>query len=217
MLLLSKYGRSVWPVNIKAELDTSPLENAGGVGTGVSCGIDSLHSILNDSNPRYPDLKLTHLVLNNVGAFGENSAEKKGQFAWTIDHAERFCREYGYELIVVNSNIFEGMGLDFEANSTYLNLFPILAMQKLWKTFIYASSGYDFEQAYPLLNNDDRDPCHYDILLLDCALAPNLKIYNEGAPYTRFEKNRNLIEYPPPPKNICKSASMVLAAIEECA
>ena len=195
--LISKYGRSVWPVSIDAEVVSSTIPNAGGVGTGISCGIDSLHAILNHMNPIYPDLKLTHLVLNNVGAFGETGGDIKGQFEWTINHARRFCDEYGYELIVINSNLFEGMGLDFENNSTYMNMFPILALQKLWRSFIYASSGYDFQRAYTLINNDDRDPCHYDMLLLDCVSNPNLKIYNEGAPYSRYEKTRHLIDFEP--------------------
>ena len=198
--LLSKYGRSVWPVEIKTEIDSSVLPTAGAVGTGISCGIDSMHTILNHHDPIYPNFKLTHLVLNNVGAFGENSGERKGQFSWTINHAKKFCDEFGYELIVLNSNLFEGMGLDFENNSTYMNMFPILALQKLWRTFVYASSGYDFQEAYTLLNNDDRDPCHYDMLLLDCVSNPNLKIYNEGAPYSRYEKTKHLIDFEPAQK-----------------
>lgn len=206
--LISKYGRSVWPVHIKADVDSAELPNAGGVGTGISCGVDCMHAVKTHMNPEYPHLKLTHLVLNNVGAFGEHS-EERTQFSWTINHAKQFCTEYGYELIVLNSNLFDDIGLDFEQNSTYMNMFPILALQKLWKTFIYASAGYDFQESYTLLNNDDRDPAHYDMLLLDCVSNPSLKIYNDGSPYSRFEKTRALVDFEPAQKylQVCVSGT----------
>ena len=100
--LLSKYGKNVHEVKIEAPVASEPIVNAGGVGAGISCGIDSLHIVKNCSSDEYPGLKLTHLVINNVGAFGETG--RCGQYQWTIDLARRFCDEYGYELIVDVSN-----------------------------------------------------------------------------------------------------------------
>lgn len=192
--LISKYGRSVWPVNIKAEVDCSVLSNDDGVGTGISCGVDCLHVLLNHANPEFPHLKITHLVLNNVGAFGRRG--HSNQFAWSIDLAHKFCRETGYELIVIDSNIFDETGLDFMLNCTYLNVFPVLALQKLWRVFLLGSGGDDFNEIFTLVNNDDHCAEDVDLIILDGFSTPGLRIYSEGLPYTRMEKLRRLMNFP---------------------
>ena len=54
---------------IAAEMDAEPMRNAGGVGTGISCGVDSFHVLCKYAKSEYPGLSLTHLVLNNVGSY----------------------------------------------------------------------------------------------------------------------------------------------------
>ena len=77
---LVKYAPSFRAVEINAPAAGTPLANAGAVGTGLSCGIDSFHVISRQLASPYKTLNLTHLCINNVGAFngcyGEYGIEK---------------------------------------------------------------------------------------------------------------------------------------------
>lgn len=187
--LIVKYGKSVYPVSISAQADDSILPCTGAVGTGISCGVDCLHVIKNHLHSAYANLKLTHLVLNNVGAFGGTG--HNNQFEWATNQALRFRAETGLELVLINSNIFDwfsSLGFNFAQNCTYLNSFPVFALQKLWSVYLYASAGDDFAKYFSLINNDQRCAENYDLVILDSFSIPTLRIYSEGLPYKRIEK-----------------------------
>lgn len=205
--LLSRYGKNVHEVKIDAPVASEPIANAGGVGAGISCGVDSLHIVKNHSGDEYPDLKLTHLVLNNVGAFGETGASE--QYQWTIDLAKRFCAEYEFELILTNSNIFDVVGLDFEQNHTYLNIFAVYCLQKLWKAFYYGSWGVDLQQGFTLADNELHDCAAYDVLALDVFSTEGLKIFSEGAAFGRYDKTAHIVDFEPAQKylQVCVSGT----------
>ena len=197
--LLARYGKDVHEVQINAPVATAALQDAGGVGAGISCGVDSLHIVKNHGkDSAYPGLKLTHLVLNNVGAFGLTGASN--QYQWTIDLATKFCREYGYELIITNSNIIDVVRLDFEQNHTYFNSFAILSLQKLWHVFYYGSWGVDVQEGFTLKNNELKDCAAYDPLMLDAFSNDHLKIYSEGTAYDRYDKTTHIADFAPAQK-----------------
>ena len=205
--LLSRYGKNVHEVKIDAPVASEPIANAGGVGAGISCGVDSLHIVKNHSGDEYPGLKLTHLVLNNVGAFGETGASE--QYQWTTDLAKRFCSEYGFELILTNSNIFDVVGLDFEQNHTYMNVFAVYCLQKLWKAFYYGSWGVDLQQGFSLTDNEQHDCGAYDVLSLDVFSTEGLKIFSEGTAFGRYDKTAHIIDFEPAQKylQVCVSGT----------
>lgn len=100
---LARNSKVLHETRIEAPMDDTPMANAGGVGTGISCGVDSLHVVKNYARSPYPGLSLTHLCLNNVGAFWSENGGR--QYAWQAEHARQFAREYGFELIVSDSNL----------------------------------------------------------------------------------------------------------------
>ena len=75
-----------------AEVDSSVLPNAGAVGTGISCGVDSFHALAVESQTKFPKHNLTHLAFNNVGSHGEGERAKK-LFAERKELAKNFCKE----------------------------------------------------------------------------------------------------------------------------
>ena len=199
MPLLARYGKNVHEVKIDAPVAAQPMENAGGVGAGISCGVDSLHIVKNHSSDEYPGLKLTHLVLNNVGAFA-NKDGSDYQHQWTINLAKQFCDEYGYELIITDSNIFEFTNGDFEVQHTYLNVFAAYCLQKLWKVFYYGSGGIDFIKGFTLVEHENHDCSVYDLISLGALSSSSLKIYSEGAAYERLDKIAHIINFEPAQK-----------------
>ena len=195
---LARNSQTLYATRIEAPMDDAPMANAGGVGTGISCGVDSLHVVRNYAHSPYPGLSLTHLCLNNVGAFWSGNGNR--QYAWQAEHARRFAKEYGFELIVSDSNMAEAFQQNHLLTHTYSSCFAIYAMQKLWKVYFYASAGYDLQEAFSLRDNERHSSDHYELLSLDCFSTRTLQIYSEGCAISRFEKERELADWAPAQK-----------------
>lgn len=192
---LSKASPEIYPVSIVADISSDILSNAGAVGAGMSCGIDSLHVLCHHLASPYPSMKLTHLVLNNVGAYQEGS----DQFAWQLNHAQQFADEYGCELIHTNSNYTDAFPANHKGlrwTHSYANMFCVYALQKFWRTFYYGSSGYDFS-GFSLAKVAKGDCALYDLLSLNVFSTRSLRIYSEGGAKTRFEKTIDVANYEP--------------------
>lgn len=199
-----KASRTLYAPKITAEIDTGTLPCAGAVGTGISCGVDSLHVIANQARSPFPHLRLTHLILNNVGAFFHDDDDR--QFRWQTEHAKQFAKEYGFEFIQTNSNLADAFPQNHFLTHTYSSCFTVYVLQKLWRVYFYASSGDDFT-AFNLVDNENHDAAHYELLSLPCFSVRNLKIYSEGGAKTRFEKTKRLVDFVPAQKylHVCTS------------
>lgn len=193
---LARNSKVLYETRIEAPMDDTPMANAGGVGTGISCGVDSLHVVKNYARSPYPGLSLTHLVLDNVGAF----IDGRGQYSWQVEHARRFAEEMGLALIATNSNIAEAFQQVHVLTHTYTNCFSVYALQKLWRVYFYASAGYGAEQLFAIKDNERHASAHYDLLLLDALSTPTLQLYSEGMTLTRFEKEAELADWEPAQK-----------------
>lgn len=203
---LVKASKTLYAPKITAEIDAGTLPNAGAVGTGISCGIDSLHAVASNAQSPFPHLRLTHLILNNVGAFFHDDEDR--QFRWQTAHAKQFAREYGFEFIETNSNFAEAFPQNHLLTHTYSSIFSVLVLQKLWGVYFYASSGENFT-AFNLRENEKHDAAHYELLSLPCFSSRQLKIYSEGGAKTRFEKTKMLVNFVPAQKylHVCTSDS----------
>jgi|GEM_PF-4840548 len=79
----------------------------------------------------------------------------------------------------------------------------IYLLQKLWKTYYYASSLGLSE--FTVRNVEKKDVAYYEMLVLDCFSTECLKIYLEGSAKTRLQKTKLVVKYPPATKylNVC--------------
>lgn len=185
---LVKNSKQLYPSKIYS--DSAPaLSTDNGVGTGSSCGVDSMHAIANYYNPKYKSMKLTHLCINNVGAFNECYKEYgidnvKNE---RIKKAKELAKELKLPIIITDSNFYEMFPQNHLYTHTYSSMFAVHCLQKLWKIYFYGSSGYDFSQ-FSLKDNEINSSDHYELLSLDCLSTSNLKIYSEGGAKTRYEK-----------------------------
>lgn len=191
---LNKGDRRMYDVEIKAMVDTMRYHGVA-VGTGISCGIDSLYSIFRAMNSEYPNLKLTHVTMFNVGAFFKKDG---GQFAYQCNLARNFACEHGLKLVVADSNFtlydFPGK-LAHHLSHVYNNAFAVFALQKLWGVYYY-SSGFDFSR-FSTKDNFDGDPSRYDLLFWDAVSTSQLRFYNSGGAVTRYQKTAALVDYEP--------------------
>lgn len=188
---LSKYSHLQ---NIKIDIKTKKtIKNFGGVGTGCSCGIDSMHAILNNMNNKETQYKLTHLCINNVGAFNEcyNESGIDKVRSKRIEMSKKFAKEVNLPIIITDSNISDEIIQSHSYTHTYSSIFAVLCLQKLWKTYYYGSSGEDFS-SFSIENNDEKDCSKYELLSLQCFSTNNLVIYSDGGAKNRLEKTESI-------------------------
>lgn len=201
---LSRYDKAIYHVRIFAETSDEPLPCAGKIGTGCSCGIDSFYAIQSLSND--PDFKLDYLTLNNVGAYEvHRGVYSREHYLEDKENAAAFAEEYGYKLIVTDSNFAESFPQHHLFTHLYSSAFAIYAMRKLWKRYYYASTGCDMQDYFGLDNNHLNDAGKTDLVVLPALSIPSLRICNQGMGVPRFEKTRALADYEPAQRhlNVC--------------
>ncbi len=190
--LLAKISRVLYHPTVIAPLEATEMPNAKGVGTGVSCGVDSLATIKRTLKMPYEGMALTHLVLNNVGSFKLDRLE---QYDWHVKHAKAFAAKLGMELIVTNSNFATAFPQNHLLTATYSAAFAIYALQKLWHVYYFSSGGDDILDCLKFADNEQHSSEDYNLVILDTFSTGALKIYSESAAILRQEKLQSIIDW----------------------
>ena len=211
---VSKGSPRMKAIRIEAAVDTSELPCAGAVGTGISCGIDSLHVLACHTGTAMVHHNLTHLAFNNVGSHGEGERARR-LYAERRKIAESFCREYGFKLTEVNSNIMDAFEQNHFITHTFTSMFAVFVLQKLYSIYYYASGR---TLASFSLSDTSRDCSYYDLLLAESFSTDHLRIYSEGGTLSRLEKTRVVVDYAPSHKylNVCTDTSTNCSCCEKC-
>lgn len=172
------------------------LSNVGAVGTGCSCGIDSIHAYVTKTKQKSKKFNLTHLCINNVGAFNEcyGKNEMDNVRKKRIQKSKEFAREVQLPLIITDSNFQTEIPQMHHLTHTYSSAFAILCLQKLWGIYYYGSSGMGIDQ-FSVKDNDKKDCESYELLSLDCFSTSKLKIYSEGMCQNRLEKTEDIYQH----------------------
>ena len=175
-------------------------QDGDAVGTGCSCGVDSMHVYA--SHP-----EVTHGCVWNVHGITNDETDDDRRVAWRnlVSQAKRFTDAVGRELVVADSNYDRGCipDLAFDGSTTYGNLFFIFAFQKLWKCF-YVASGYDIGD-FSLTLGVSADPAHYEYLLFPFCSMSHIRVLLDGAAHNRYQKTADLVAYDPSRRflNVC--------------
>lgn len=161
------------------------------VGTGVSCGVDSLFTIKRRL-VEFDGKKF--LLLNNMTDPDESLAVR---FDCLRRNAHSFAADAGIELIVSDSNYCGGIpGLCAEGCTTYCNLFSVLSLQKLFSRYFIASGGpirdFNFYLQKGMFGTDCSD---YDLLTLSACSTSSCRFIVDGLE-ERIKKVQALIDWP---------------------
>lgn len=213
---LYKNSRRLHRTRISAQVASAPLPCAGAVGTGISCGIDSLHALACQCDPKYPGHRITHLTFNNVGSHGEGARARR-LFEERRIRAERFSREYGFELVEGDSNLMDIVEQDHYLSHTYSSCFAIYALQKLYSVYYYASSGSGYDE-FSVRNSERYAPGRYEMLALPLFSTHSLRIYSEGEAIGRLEKTLTVSGFAPSYKylHVCTESVGNCGRCEKC-
>lgn len=197
---LAKYGKSLYNIKITAPV-IEPIKQGNAVGTGCSCGIDSFDAIKNHLDSKYKSMNITHLCLNNVGAYNECYKEygidkvKNERYEVT----KKVAKELNVELIETDSNFASEIPQNHYLTNTYSCCFAIYMLQKLWKKYYLASAGLDYSK-FTIVDNDIEDSAHYDLLTLQCFSHEGIRIFSESGEKNRLEKTINISNFKPAQK-----------------
>ena len=189
-------------VRISAPLAPEVVHPEGGVavGSGVSCGVDSLHVFA-----VHPEI--THGCIWHAYGVVPGETQERREKAWRhlVGRAEEFCAATQKKLVVVDTNFDRQCvkSLQWDGMTTYGNLFCIFALQKMWSKY-YVASGYDIGD-FHLKGSVSTDPAHYEYLLFALCGLSNFSICLDGVAQNRVQKVADLVKYEPATRflNVC--------------
>ena len=182
------------------------------VATGVSCGVDCLHTLAVHSEMGLESYKISHLAFYNVGSHSTGRGKEYDQMLYEgrFNLCQSFADEHGYTFYTISSNIHEFFerhgGYSHVNNHGYMASFCILLLQKGVKRYYY-SAGYPYTdfRVYKSHKNEELDSAMYDLLTFYTISIGSLKVYSAGGNIKRIDKTRVLCGYKPAYKylNVC--------------
>ena len=196
--ILSKNSNMLNKIEIDIPLADS-IPNLGKVGTGMSCGIDSFHTLKNYLNIENEEMKLTHLCLNNVGSFNTYKEKYNGSGSQKarnnlIERSKKVADEVGLPLIITNSNVHKIFMDNYYRVHSFANMFSVFMLQKLFGIYYYSSAGFD-PLHFSVTDTFFLDSAEYELLIFYVFSTKNLKIYSEGMEKSRLEKTIDIADY----------------------
>ena len=201
-------GRSGFrSVKVTADSTSERLESHGENGTGVSCGVDSFDTILTYMSPEMDkEHRLSVLTVFNVGAYdrltdlmacirGEKEIkacreQAEEWFQFECIQGKEIAKELGVKFLSVDSNLnelYQGM---FLQSHSFRNCSAVLAVQKLFSHYYYASAGKPQDIIIDLLDDATGDG------YLHFFSNETTRFYLGGMEKNRLEKMQGIIDYP---------------------
>ena len=192
-------------ISIKAPTIKTMESTCEIVGTGISCGVDSLYTIKEHTSNEMPaSHRINTLAFFNVGSSMKGKNELRTPLVQgRLELAERFAKEYNYRFLFIESDIHllinRYIGYDHIQNHTLMMLFCVYHLQSIIGKYYY-SSGYSYLEFHFGVG-----PTSYDLFNFWNASIGKIKFYSTGAETNRLEKTRALIDYAPAYKylNVC--------------
>ena len=213
-------------IAVEAESAPEAEKIAASVGTGISCGVDSFAAVQLHLREDVPaPFRLTHLALFNTGALNfAGYAKDKPLSQWREETSREFgerialgktvARELHLDFISVDSNVPDLYQGYFLYSHTYRNLSAVLATQKMWANYYYASGGRGNVNDPAL----DEVCAAYDPLNLSVLSTGSLCFYSAGAPYSRLQKTEMIADDPVAQKylNVCSFHTVNCGRCDKC-
>ena len=194
------------PVKIEASggLTSNDLNEGGVAGIGISCGVDSLCTVIDhlDCEREFEIKYFTFLNAGSHGQMGGDSARKV--FLDRLGLVESFAEQVKIPIIAVDSNINEILLMNHQQTHTVRDVACVLNLQKLFRNYYYASA-YRFD--YFKMNA--HDTAGYDLLLCSMLSTESTTFCSSVSQYTRVERTKMVSDYEPSYShlNVCTSSS----------
>ncbi|MCL2819367.1 MAG: hypothetical protein FWD38_00825 [Oscillospiraceae bacterium] len=170
------------PIVIETEKVKNTLTLGKGVGSSVSCGLDSNFTIQKYKDDPLETFRLTHAVYFDWGLYGDGIGSNDEKVI--SEKAQHITEESGLKFVKITSNIVkEFYGIAQGPVVPAILTGGILSLQKLFSVFHYSSANPAWE-----FFMDEIQACSYDLLNMDCFSTENTTFYLSGMEVLRLDK-----------------------------
>jgi hypothetical protein len=187
---LCKINKKLMPIQIKAKSSTFKCSGEH-VGTGISCGVDSLSTIIyHGIEEQCNHYKVDTLCLINSGYYGLNNNDNS--FYKESKKSKSFCSENDFDFLMIDTNLYDlTQYKSFHSVHTYLTCSTILLFQKYFRIYYYASGFpvHNFKASFD-------DSANYDTFLLNNISTDSLQFYSSCCIMSRVEKTALISKHP---------------------
>lgn len=187
---LSQRMKRYHVMQIRAEGTEEILSCEDAVGLGWTGGVDCFYSFKRYAEADEPAMKVTHLVVLNIGTFEEGDLEE--DLSVFLRRAHDMAKEQGIQAMGINSNIHCIVQENYLSVGAFRIASAILALQKLFGVFLHSSS-YEYWR-FALR---EENCAFYELFVLDCLETDQTRFYSSMGDASRIEKISALTEYPP--------------------
>lgn len=169
-----------------------------GVGTGISCGVDSFYTILSHLKKELPQKsQLTHLMLIQRQRDTQFNPQMIKSIPKKDEQRIAVGKKLGLETVYVWTNFSKFMDFPFEQICSFHDLGTALALKKLFHTYYYASS-YSLENFHLTF---EAAPM-YDILNTCAIQTETFQMISHPLLVERAEKTEWIAQYPIAQENL---------------
>lgn len=171
-------------IKIEAEqLDDTDINNEKVAGTGMSCGVDSFASYYDHENSQ-KHYKTKYFTFYNVGSHGDFGGDNaRNIYFRRLERINLFAKKVNKEVVEIDSNLSEILRLNFQRTHTLRSISCVLILQKLFRTFYYASSV-----RFDNFELDKIRIAEFDLLNLQMLSTESTQFYSSAAQYSRVER-----------------------------
>jgi len=176
---------------IPERLDRAAPGERGGVATGFSGGVDSFCVLADHLWGSVPDgYRITHLLFNNVGSHAPGGRRLfEERFARLLPAA----REMGIPFVKIDANLDQMLsGLPYLQSHSPRNVSAVLALQKLFSRYLYAS-GQKYEDCH---GGRAGATGYSDPMSLPLLSTEATECIPTGSQYSRVEKTARISDIP---------------------
>jgi len=201
---LVKSGKDLYKTRISTDIEKHPIKSSGAIGAFISRDISSMNILETYLDSEFKQMNISHLCLLDF----EKEDNKEQIINENIETSLKLAEELDFPSILVKSNILKDFPTNFALDNFYYNIFPIFALQKMFKLFYYGSGEWDLEHF--LLKNCDKIGCsHFELLLSSVFSTQNLCFSLDSGHRNIIEKMENIIHFAPAQKylHVCSESS----------
>ena len=201
--LFCNFSDNLERINVIVDGFTDSDTTSGGgtrlVGTGISCGIDSLSTIFdNYVKEEHPEYRINSLFLFNCGTHGDfNDSKANTIFDSRVRMNKTAANELGLKMYIVNSNLHSFTHLIGEQKMGYIAIYScILSLQNQIKRY-YVSSSYSYQEMLQFHEQaHDFDMAEYcESVLIPLIHTEKLELILDGSQYKRSKKTENIADW----------------------
>lgn len=199
--ILCDFSNKLSKINVIVDgfIDKNLPRRGGIIGTGISCGVDSLSTIYDHFvKENDEDYRINALFLFNCGTHGDFENPKTYElYENRYKLNKRAADDMDLPVYRVNSNLHAFTHKIGEQRVGYFAIWScVLSLEKVIKKY-YASSTYDYEQIKEFREQArDFDMAEFcESYLVPLLRTETLDFINDGSQHSRTEKTENIADW----------------------